>query len=256
MVTSCFHSQIDYAFSSWRKHRVPRRATATRYICASKVGRCAIKPVATRLGGCWLHFPIAGRRIALTETDGTGTTDSQFGLFWVEVNTSTCLMEKEFTAAWLKSHMVWLIKTSTAQTDGITVCCFVFQGGSLETRRQNYVWAQPYKRTTAKWGEGAPVGCLVVGATGAVIVQTQIHVLSICMSVISVYYCFPPLPVFMEFFIDLLSQSVYMFFLMLFLDPETALLLLLLLGGIGDLQPSWVTTPKALCAVPCSAVSW
>lgn len=58
---------------------LPRRAAATRSICANKVGRCAIKPVTTRLGGCWLHFPIAGGQIALAETNGTGTTDSQFG---------------------------------------------------------------------------------------------------------------------------------------------------------------------------------
>lgn len=31
---------------------LPRRAAATRSICANKVGRCAIKPVATCLGGC------------------------------------------------------------------------------------------------------------------------------------------------------------------------------------------------------------
>lgn len=49
------------------------------HLCEKKVGRCAIKPVATRLGGCWLHFPIAGGQIALAETNGTGTTDSQFG---------------------------------------------------------------------------------------------------------------------------------------------------------------------------------
>lgn len=151
-------------------------------------------------------------------------------------------MEKEFTAVWLTSHMVWLIKSSTAQTDEITVWCFVFQGAALidvdktmsERNHTNKV-----KGRRSRWLSGCRCNRCISSNPDPYI--EHIHISQISLLGFSSFPCF-----YGVFNLSSLSVGlVGVFLFMLFLDSEPALILLLLLGRIRDLRPAWETGPKA-----------
>lgn len=151
-------------------------------------------------------------------------------------------MEKEFTAVWLTSHMVWLIKSSTAQTDEITVWCFVFQGAALidvdktmsERNHTNKV-----KGRRSRWLSGCRCNRCISSNPDPY--TEHIHISQISLLGFSSFPCF-----YGVFHLSSLSVGLdgFLFLFILFLDSEPALLLLLLLGRIRDLRPAWETGPK------------